>query len=408
MIYASLWQVRRHPWLDYFQPPVGPGSGICKSTDGGTTWAPGRDSTACPRPRSAASRSRSRRALGRAGSAPRSTPPAPTGPLPLRRRRGDLGAASTRDASLADSYMNRPDAGPARSGHRLGDGPVAAPLERRRQDVQRRQGRAGRRRLPLPVDRRRRIRARMIARRRPGRGRDAQRRRLPGAAGTTSRPGSSTAWPPTIAFPYWIYSGQQDSGTVAIASAAATTASSPSATGIRWAATSATATFPIRAIRDIVYGAGLGGRLSRWDARTGAGPERLAVWPVSSYGQRPTTARYRYDWITPLAISRRPPACDLPRRAAALPLARRRPDLAGDQPRPDRAPSPDAKDCDGDVPVERATACGYGVIFAIAPSPAADGSDLGRHRQRPCDADPRRRRDLAERHAARARATGAR
>src|SRR6185503_17348037 len=29
--------------------------------------------------------------------------------------------------------------------------------------------------------------------------------------------------------------------------------------------------------------------------------------------------------------------------------------------------------CEGDVPTDRATACGYGVIFAISPSPAADG-----------------------------------
>ena len=34
---------------------------------------------------------------------------------------------------------------------------------------------------------------------------------------------------------------------------------------------------------------------------------------------------------------------------------------------------PAFKNCDGFVPVERATACGYGVIFAIAPSAAVDG-----------------------------------
>ena len=37
MIYASLWNVRRTPWSQY--PPVnGPGSGLYKSTDGGVTW----------------------------------------------------------------------------------------------------------------------------------------------------------------------------------------------------------------------------------------------------------------------------------------------------------------------------------------------------------------------------------
>src|SRR5262249_31006980 len=40
VMYASLGQVRRYPWLDYSQPPAGPGSGIHKSSDGGRTWAP--------------------------------------------------------------------------------------------------------------------------------------------------------------------------------------------------------------------------------------------------------------------------------------------------------------------------------------------------------------------------------
>src|SRR6266550_2627826 len=38
-IYATLWAVRRPPWFIY-APANGPGSGIFKSTDGGTTWQP--------------------------------------------------------------------------------------------------------------------------------------------------------------------------------------------------------------------------------------------------------------------------------------------------------------------------------------------------------------------------------
>jgi photosystem II stability/assembly factor-like uncharacterized protein len=38
VIYASLWQTRRPPWSVY-PPSNGPGSGLYKSTDGGTTWA---------------------------------------------------------------------------------------------------------------------------------------------------------------------------------------------------------------------------------------------------------------------------------------------------------------------------------------------------------------------------------
>src|SRR5262249_36911739 len=38
VVYAAMWQMRMHPWLDYFQPQVGPGSGIYRSTDGGAHW----------------------------------------------------------------------------------------------------------------------------------------------------------------------------------------------------------------------------------------------------------------------------------------------------------------------------------------------------------------------------------
>jgi hypothetical protein len=37
IVYASLWNTRRPPWSIY-PPSYGPGSGLCKSTDGGTTW----------------------------------------------------------------------------------------------------------------------------------------------------------------------------------------------------------------------------------------------------------------------------------------------------------------------------------------------------------------------------------
>ena len=39
IIYATLWNTRRPPWFIY-APSNGPGSGIFKSTDGGTTWQP--------------------------------------------------------------------------------------------------------------------------------------------------------------------------------------------------------------------------------------------------------------------------------------------------------------------------------------------------------------------------------
>jgi photosystem II stability/assembly factor-like uncharacterized protein len=38
IVYASLWNTRRPPWYTY-QPTNGPGGGLFKSTDGGTTWS---------------------------------------------------------------------------------------------------------------------------------------------------------------------------------------------------------------------------------------------------------------------------------------------------------------------------------------------------------------------------------
>ena len=50
VVYAALWQFRQHPWLDYFQPQEGPGSAIYKSTDGGEHWRklPGKGLPAGP------------------------------------------------------------------------------------------------------------------------------------------------------------------------------------------------------------------------------------------------------------------------------------------------------------------------------------------------------------------------
>ena len=70
----------------------GPGSGLFKSTDGGTTWRPLTDGPARPSPRaSGASASRSRRAT-RGGSTPPSRRADKAGHLPLRRRRRELDA----------------------------------------------------------------------------------------------------------------------------------------------------------------------------------------------------------------------------------------------------------------------------------------------------------------------------
>ena len=86
-------------------------------------------------------------------------------------------------------------------------------------------------------------------------------------------------------FPYRIYSGQQDSGTVSIASR-----SDYGRISFRdWnpiGADERDGDVPDPQDSNIVYGAGLGGRITRWDART-AQAQNVSPWPVSSYAENP-------------------------------------------------------------------------------------------------------------------------
>jgi hypothetical protein len=181
-------------------------------------------------------------------------------------------------------------------------------------------------------------------------------------------------------FPYWIYSGQQDSGTVGAASR-----NDYGVLGPRdWHPVGGDERdydLPDPVDPNIVYGSGLGGRLARWDARNGE-VQNVSPWPVSSYGQRPTDFTYRYTWITPIAISALPP---YPLYQGAQVLFRTHdrganwqvisPDLS--------AKSAAATNCSGDLAPPAALACGYGVIYSIGLSPRDNdeiwiGTDDGR------------------------------
>ncbi|WP_174299498.1 sialidase family protein [Caulobacter sp. S45] len=171
-------------------------------------------------------------------------------------------------------------------------------------------------------------------------------------------------------FPYWIYSGQQDSGTVGIASR-----SDYGALSFRdWHPVGGDERdydIPDPADPLIVYGSGLGGRVSKWDGRTGQ-VQNISPWPVSSYGKRPTLSRYHYLWVTPLVASRTGTpsiylgaqvlfrSTDQGRSWATISL-----DLTGKM--------AGAAGCDGDVSLQAAKSCGYGAISAVEPSPRHEG-----------------------------------
>lgn len=376
VVYASLWQVRRYPWLDYFQPPIGPGSGIWRSTNAGRTWAPvggqGLPKTALGRISLAVGPGTGARRVYATIDAPE------VGGL---YRSDDAGASWTRinaDRSLASSYMNMVTTDPkdpdvvwvmGRSIRRSGDGGRSFAFFK---------GAPGGDDYHFlwidPKDPRR-----MIT------GADQ------GAVVSLNGGGSWSSWynQPTgqfyrIAaddrFPFRVYSGQQDSGTASLP----IRSDYGQITFRDWhpvGGDERDGDVPDPVNPDVVYGAGLGGRLSKWDARTGQ-VQNVSPWPVGTYGRRPQPGSFRYSWITPLAISPRPPhaiyqASQLLWRSTdgGRSWQTISPDLTG--------AAPEAVRCAGDVRVEDATACGYGVIFAIAPSPAADGlvwvgSDNGR------------------------------
>jgi photosystem II stability/assembly factor-like uncharacterized protein len=166
--------------------------------------------------------------------------------------------------------------------------------------------------------------------------------------------------------PYRIYSGQQDSGTVGIASR-----SDYGSISFRdWIPVGGDERdydIPDQNDPNIVYGSGLGGRVSKWDARTGQ-VQNIAPWPISSYGKRPTTVRYHYNWVSPLVASRTGPS--------AIYLGGQVVFRSADQGRTWTTISGDltgkvegAQRCDDEVAVADAKPCGYGTITAIEPSP---------------------------------------
>ncbi|HKI01177.1 MAG TPA: hypothetical protein VKK31_04305 [Thermoanaerobaculia bacterium] len=364
-IFASTWQVRHYPWQAYFTPGVGPGSGIHKSTDGGKTWT--------------------RLSQG--------LPAGPLGRIGLAVAPGSRGARvyATVDANGADSGLYRSDDGGARWQRVNATASLASAyfaslvVHPKNPDTVYVMGQS----IRVSTDGGKTF---SFLRGAPG-GDDYHflwidpehpERMIAaadqGAVVTVNGGQSWSSWynQPTgqfyhVAtddrFPYWIYSGQQDSGTVAVASRS----DYGQLTFRDWHPVGGDERdydIPFPGDPDVVYGSGLGGRVSRWDARTGQ-VQNVAPWPVSSYGQRPTTVRYRTTWITPMAISKvAPHAIYLGMQVLFRSTDGGKtwetisPDLTGAV-----AGQAEKPECGGDVAVDKARACGYGAISTIAPSP---------------------------------------
>lgn len=363
ILYAALWQVRLHPWQSYFMTDDGPGSGIWKSTDGGKTWS---QASRKGLPDGRLSRIGLAVAPGTNGQRVYASVRAAIDPGFYR---SDDGGASWQlansDDALASTYFGRVTPDPTNPDKVY----VVGVAVRRSQDGAKTfdvfKGSPGGDDYhflwinPVHPDH-------MI---------------VASDQGSAVTVNGGKTWSPWYnqatgqfyhlaadgRFPYWVYSGQQDSGTVGVA----TRSDYGQLTFRDWHPVGGDERdFDIPDPEDpnIVYGSGLGGRLSKWDANNGR-VTNISPWPFSSYALRPTTVKYRYSWITPIAVSTH----SIYQGAQVLFRSLDKgqswqiisPDLSG--------ADPNAKDCDGDIPANRATSCGYGVIWSIAPSPVADG-----------------------------------
>ena len=172
-------------------------------------------------------------------------------------------------------------------------------------------------------------------------------------------------------FPYRLYAGQQDNGSVRISSR-----SDYGAISFRdWQPAGADerdCVVPDPDDAHVSYGSGLGGRVSRYDDRTGD-VQNIAPILINTYGRDPRSVDQRWSWITPLTIAETPRTPQTPR---ALYLATQQLYRSEDRGATWQVVSPDltgrtktAEQCKGDVPDGAAQACGFGVIFTIAPSP---------------------------------------
>jgi len=365
IIYAAFWKLRMHPWLDYYIPQrSADGSGIYKSTDGGETWKK-LDSKDLPSGK-----------LGRIG---------------LSAAHGHNGKIiyATIDAENNQQGLYRSNDGGKSWQHVNKDGVLSSnyfsklTVDPQNPDVVYFTGQSIRRSVDGG-------KTYTVFKGSPGgddyhhiwiNPKDSKFMITGSDQGTVVTVNGGKSWSswynqPTgqfyhisadNQFPYRIYSGQQDNGTVSILSRGP------------YGVIEERDWHPVGGDErdyqiakpgnpNIVFGTGLGGHITRFNNLTRQSAE-ISPWPVSSYGALQTTVKYRYTWITPLAFS---PIGKHVMYFGAQVLFKSlddgdhweiiSPDLSGKK--------SNAKDCNQEL--QNARDCGYGVIYTIAPSPVKE------------------------------------
>ena len=362
VIYAALWQMHMHPWLDYYLTQAGPGSGIYKSTDGGMHWKllkghglPGGN-------------------LGRIGLAAARNSGGKIIYASIISTKGKSGLYKSLDGGkswklmatkgdLADSYFSRITVDPnnsnivyvmGRSIKRSIDGGKHFTIYKG---------------APGGDD----YHFLWINPKHPSHMITAADQ---GCVVTVNNGKTWSSWynQPTgqfyhlavnDQFPYKIYSGQQDNGTVGILSRGPY--------GViedrDWHPVGGDERdyeVPKPGNPNMVFGSGFGGYISRFNEITRQ-VENVSPWPESSYGAKPTSVKYRYTWITPLEFSH---LGNYPMYFGAQVLFRSTDD--GNNWKiisPDLSGKVKGTSDNDNLDLLKARKAGYGVIFSIAPSP---------------------------------------
>lgn len=169
--------------------------------------------------------------------------------------------------------------------------------------------------------------------------------------------------------PYWIYGTQQDSGAMMITSRGL----SGTITNDDWKPVGGGESgylFPRKGDPSIIYGAGSGGDITSYNVRTNI-TTNISPNPIGSFGAVPTATSYYYPWNTAFAPS--------PFHADTLFMGAQKVLKTTDAGQTWHAISPlltyknaDAK-CKGAPNRTTAAACGYSVVYALAPSRVTDG-----------------------------------
>jgi photosystem II stability/assembly factor-like uncharacterized protein len=101
-------------------------------------------------------------------------------------------------------------------------------------------------------------------------------------------------------FPYWVYGAQQDNSSVGIASAAPGGIDRPSWYPVGGGESGYIAPDPRDA--EIVYAGSYGGEITRYNHHTGE-EMNITPWPVNPIGSGAIDQKYRFQWTEPIVIS---------------------------------------------------------------------------------------------------------